>query len=496
MNSRAAELIVRSRRILTPEGWRDGAIVVRDGRIAEIAAPENEPPADRRVDAVDQVVVPGLIDSHVHLRDPGFTDKEDYTSGTRAAAAGGVTTVLDMPNVQPPTTTAERLTAHFANAATKSIVDFGHNAAATIPEEIHGLAAAGATAFKVFMMADVGRDYPHMPGVAVADHATLLQICEQVAATGRPLFVHCHDQSIYELFVQRAWQTWGRDYRSYARAWREGEGLVVDSGVSTMLLLQRETGVRLHILHLSTIGGVRMIAQAKAEGRQVTAEVNPHALFVANSWNNLEKLGPYVLGMWIPDHHAAAIREATLNGIADVIGTDHSPHTLAEKEQGWTDMYATPGGSPIIQHYLSLFLTEVNRGAFTLERVVELCSTAPAKLLDLYPRKGAITPGADADLVVIDMDREMVIRAAESYYKCGWTNLEGRAVKGVPVMTVLRGRVIFEDGEVTAEPGYGQLVRPKGGPEVDGHTSLTPDVTVARPVSDLSVSLVRRAGKE
>ncbi|MCZ7536211.1 MAG: hypothetical protein M5T61_09955 [Acidimicrobiia bacterium] len=98
--------------------------------------------------------------------------------------------------------------------------------------------------------------------------------------------------------------------------------------------------------------------------------------------------------------------------------------------------------------------------------------------------------------MVIDMDREMVIRAAESYYKCGWTNLEGRAVKGVPVMTVLRGRVIFEDGEVTAEPGYGQLVRPKGGPEVDGHTSLTPDVTVARPVSDLSVSLVRRAGKE
>jgi dihydroorotase (multifunctional complex type) len=487
----AAQLTVRSRRILTPDGWRDGVIVVRDGRVETIAEAGSAPAAEREIDAGDDPIIPGLIDTHVHLRDPGFTDKEDYTSGTRAAAAGGVTTVLDMPNVLPPTTTAERLTAHLANAKAKSIVDFGHNAAATMPDEIPGLAAAGATAFKVFMMTDVGRDYPHMPGVAVDDHATLFRICEQVAATGRPLFVHCHDQSLYELFTERAWDAWGRDFKSYARAWREGEGIVVDSGVSTMLLLQRETGVRLHILHLSTIGGVEMIARAKADGRAVTAEVNPHALFIANSWDDLQRLGPFALGMWIPDHHAAAVREATLNGVADVIGTDHSPHTLSEKEVGWTDMYATPGGSPIIQHYLSLFLTEVNQGRMTLERVVELCSTAPAKLLDLYPTKGAITPGADADFVILDMDREMVIRAAESYYKCGWTNLEGRSVTGVPSLTVLRGRVIFEDGVVTGEPGYGEQVRPRSvsiDDAEDGRTTLAPPT-----VDDLASSLVHRA---
>jgi dihydroorotase-like cyclic amidohydrolase len=143
------------------------------------------------------------------------------------------------------------------------------------------------------------------------------------------------------------------------------------------------------------------------------------------------------------------------------MGTDHSPHTRAEKELGWTDMFAAPGGSPIIQHYLSLLLTEVNEGrGIGLERVVELCSSAPAKLLDLYPQKGAIAVGSDADLVVLDMDKEMVVRATESYYKCGWTSLEGRAVKGVPVMTILRGRLIAEDGKVTAAPGYGELVSP------------------------------------
>jgi dihydroorotase len=493
VNETPAQLTVRSRRILTTDGWRDGVIVVRDGRVAEIGAPGTDPAADRAIDAGDRPIIPGLIDTHVHLRDPGFTDKEDFTSGTRAAAAGGVTTVLDMPNVKPPTTNAERLRAHLANAKAKSIVDFGHNASATIPEEIAGLAAAGATAFKVFMMTDVGRDYPHMPGVAVDDHATLFRICEQVAATGRPLFVHCHDQSLYELFIERAWEAWGRDFRSYARAWREGEGIVVDSGVSTMLLLQRETGVRLHVLHLSTIGGVEMIGRAKAEGRSVTSEVNPHALFIANSWANLERLGPYALGMWIPDHHAAALWDATRNGIADVIGTDHSPHTLSEKELGWTDMYATPGGSPIIQHYLSLFLTEVNAGSLTLERVVELCSSAPARLLDLYPTKGAIAPGTDADFVILDMDREMVIKAAESYYKCGWTNLEGRHVKGVPMTTVLRGRVIFEDGIVTGEPGYGQQVTPRAR-QLDRDAPEAASPAVPMSVADLDSTLVRRAG--
>jgi dihydroorotase (multifunctional complex type) len=454
--ARDVDLAIRSRRIWTPDGWRDGVVVVSGGQIESVRGPEDEPPATRRVDATDLVVMPGLIDTHVHLRDPGFTDKEDFTTGTRAAAAGGVTTVVDMPNVTPPTTDAVRLAAHLRNAKAKSIVDFGHNAAATVPENIAGLAAAGATAFKIFMMSDVGRDYPHMPGIAVDDHAVLFRICEEVARTGLPLFVHAWDQSLYELFVERAWAQWGRDFRSYARAGREGDGIVLDSGIETMLLLQRATGVRLHILHVMTIGGIEMIRAAKADGRAVTAEVNPASLFVTNSWASIERWGPFALGMWVPDDHAEALRQATADGPIDVIGTDHAPHTRAEKEVGWTDMYAAPGGSPMIQHYLSLLLTDVNAGRLTLERVIELCVSGPARLVDVYPRKGAIAPGSDADIVIVDLDREAVISETSSYSKCGWTNLEGRTVRGLPVMTVLRGRVIAENGEVLAEPGFGE----------------------------------------
>lgn len=455
------ELTVRSRRIHTPDGWRDGVIVVEDGRVAAIVAPDDAPAAVRHVDATERVVIPGLVDTHAHLRDPGFTHKEDVTTGTMAAAAGGVTTVLDMPNVQPPTTDADKLRAHLANMADKAVVDFGHNTAATIPEHIDELADAGATAFKVFMMSDVGRSYPHMPGIAMDDHATLLRICEAVARTGRPLFVHAWDQAVYQLFVERAWAEWGRDFRSYARAGRQGNGIVLDLGIATMLELQKATGVRLHLLHLMTTGGLELVRAAKAAGRAVTAEVNPHALFVANSWANIERLGPYALHMWVPDDHAVALWQATVDGPIDVVGSDHAPHTRDEKETGWTDMFATPGGSPSLQHYLSLFLTEVAAGRIGLERVVELCSTAPARLVGLYPRKGAIGPGSDADLVVLDLEREAVITASSGFYsKCGWTNLEGRSVRGVPVMTILRGRVIAEDGVVTAAPGSGAPVTP------------------------------------
>jgi dihydroorotase-like cyclic amidohydrolase len=365
-----------------------------------------------------------------------------------------------MPNVDPPTTDAERLTAHLANAAAKSIVDFGHNAAATVPEHIAGLAAAGATAFKVFMMRDVGRDYPHMPGIAVDDHATLLRICEEAERTGLPLFVHPWDQSLYELFVARARAEWGTDFRSYARAGRMGDGIVLDAGIATMLQLQRATGVRLHLLHLMTIGGLELVRRAKADGRAVTAEVNPHALFVANSWANVERWGPYALHMWVPDDHAAALwhETAAADGVIDVVGTDHAPHTREEKERGWVDMYATPGGSPSIQHYLSLLLTEVAAGRITLERVVDLCAAAPARLVNLYPRKGAIAEGSDADLVLVDLGRRSTISAATGHSKCGWTNLEGREVTGVPVMTILRGRVVADEGEVLVEPGFGRPV--------------------------------------
>jgi dihydroorotase len=454
------DLVVKSDSIVTPSGTLAGQVAVRDEVIAAILAPDEEAPAKKTIDAGSSPVIPGLIDTHCHFRDPGYTHKEDYYHGTVAAAAGGVTTVFDMPNVDPPTTTADRLKAHLDNAQSKAVVDFGHNASGVVPENIKELAEAGATAFKVWMMKDIGRDYPHPPGTSLTNDAMLYRVFEEVADTGLPLYIHPHNHDLYELFVERSQAQWGMDFRSYARALRGGNGVVLNTAISTILQMQRSAGTRLHVLHLSTKEGVRMVADAKADGREVTAEANPFAMFVTNDWEKIEKRGPFALGFWVPEDDNPHMWKAIQDGTIDVVGSDHGPHTREEKEVGWEDMYTAPGGSPMIEQYLRLMLTEVNKGTLTLERVVELCCSSPAKLTGFYGRKGAIMPGADADLVVLDMDHEEVLHAEHSHYRCGWMSSEDLPSKGRPATTILRGRVIMQDGNVTAEKGSGQLLRP------------------------------------
>ena len=222
------------------------------------------------------------------------------------------------------------------------------------------------------MMKDIGRDYPHPPGTSLTNDAVLYRVFEEVAETGLPLYIHPHNHDLYELFVQRSQKQWGMDFRSYARALRGGNGVVLNTAIATILEMQRSAGTRLHVLHLSTEAGVNMVAQAKSEGRPITAEANPFAMFVTNDWDKIERHGPFTLGFWVPESDNPFMWKAIQDGTIDVIGSDHGPHTREEKEVGWEDMYTAPGGSPMIEQYLRLMLTEVNAGRLTLERVVEL----------------------------------------------------------------------------------------------------------------------------
>lgn len=458
------DLVVQSSTVLTPEGRRGGQIGIRDGRIVAIHDDDELVPATSRLEVGDHPVIPGLIDTHVHFRDPGYTHKEDFESGTRAAAAGGVTTVFDMPNVLPPTTTAQALRAHLDNAAAKAVVDFGHNASAAVPDNVAELADAGATAFKIWMMPGAGGSTsPQAGGTSVTDRAVLYRVFEEVERTGLPLYVHPHDHELYRLFADREKESSGRDFRSYARAVRGGDSVVLNTGVATLLEMQRSVGTRLHVLHVASREAVRMVRAAKELGRAVTAEANPYALFVTNDWDNIERLGPYALNVWTPEHDAAAVWEAIGDGTIDVIGSDHGPHTSEEKKIGWTDMFAAPAGTPFVEHYLRLFLTAVHAGRLSLERVVELCCANPARLTGLTGRKGSIVPGGDADLVVLDMDHEEVLTAANSHYRCGWMSTEGMRTVGRPMITVRRGEVIMRDGKVNAEAGSGRPLTPGAG---------------------------------
>lgn len=459
MTSGAYDLIVRGSAIYTGDGVRAGQIAVRAGVIEAILDPADQPAAARVIDASDRPVIPGLVDTHCHFRDPGYNHKEDIASGTRAAAIGGVTTVFDMPNTDPPITTVERFVEHRDYVGARTIVDYGHNASAVNPEQIEGLASEGAAAFKLWMSYDMERTYPHSPATAVTDMAKLYTIFEIVQRTGLPLYVHPTDHDLYNLFSKRAQAEWGTDFRSYARAFRQGDSAAINTAVATLLEFQRATGARLHVLHLSSREAIRMVRVAKEAGRAVTAEANPFAMFITNSWERIERGGPYVLGQWVPDDDSDAQWDAVVDGTVDTVGSDHAPHLKDEKEPGWKDLYAAPSGSPMIADYLRLMLTAVNDGRLTLERVVELCCAAPAMLTNIYGRKGVIAPGADADLVVLDMGHQEVIRNENSVYKCGWTPADGLATRGRPVMTILRGTVVADDGKILVPEGFGQFVR-------------------------------------
>jgi dihydroorotase len=407
------------------------------------------------------VVIPGLIDTHTHHREPGFTHKEDITTATQAAAAGGVTLSVGMPNVNPPTTTVERYREVIEISKKKAIVDFNHNPSGTVAEEIPRLAEAGCLAFKIFMVRDTGRDYPHMPGIGLHHHGQLFRCFEAVAKTGLPLMVHPHDQDLMDVIEQRYWQRGDRSPQAYAKAYRDFDGIIWDTAIATLLRFQKATGAKLHILHTSTPGGLEMARRAKEEGRPVSVEVNPWALFLG-SWENVEKLGPYCLGFWVPEAHVEALWKGIEEGTVDLVGTDHAPHTKEEKDIGWKDMWKSPGGEPQIQDYLSLFLTAVNEGKLTLDKLVRITSYNPARIFGVYPRKGVIQPGSDADLVIVDMDREEQITNETTYTRVGWTPYHGRKVKGVPIYTIVRGKVVMENGKVVGKPGDGEFVPPVG----------------------------------
>jgi dihydroorotase len=450
------DLILSDALIIDAKGRRRASVGVKDGRIAGLYAVGLEPAAREVIPVNGKCLIPGFVDTHSHHREPGYTHKEDIDTATRACAAGGVTTTVAMPNVYPPPNNAETLQAMMELYKQKAIVDWNINPAGTKLEEIGPMAKMGVPAMKIFMVVDTGRDYPHMPGIGVHEHGKLMAIMEACAAADIPLMIHPHDQSLMSHIEQGFWDRGEHDCLAYAKAYAAHDGLIWDSAIAMLLRLQKATGCHLHLLHIQTEGGVQLLREAKAQGQRVTAEINPWAIFLGNDWANIERLGSYALSYWVPEKNVPALWQGLNDGTIDIVATDHAPHTREEKEIGWKDGWKANTGTPSAQFYLSLMMDAAHRGLISYERVVESCCTAPAELFRMHG-KGRIEVGADADLVIVDLDAEKVITAAEVLSRIGHTPYEGQKVRGVPLRTLVRGTTVYQDGQVVGQNGHGRL---------------------------------------
>ncbi len=443
-------------RIATPHGVVDADLLVSGERIAGIVSRETAVDAVRTIDVTGKLVLPGMVDVHVHTREPGYTHKEDIRTTTEQAAAGGVTTIFGMPNLNPPTTDTETLRDVFGMYERSSIVDYNHNPAPTKLDEVVGMSEMGIRAYKIYMVVDTGRTYPHPAGTGMHDHGHLLQLMDIIAKTGKRFIIHPHDQALMDYIEGEILARGENTPQGYATAYAAREGVIWDTAIDVVLRLAEASGCPIHIAHIQTPRSIEAVRRAKANGIDVTCEVNHWAPFLS-TWDDVERLGPYALSYWLPDENRAAVWEGMRDGTIDIASSDHAPHTREEKEVGWTEMWSAHTGTPGIQYYYPLMLDAVNKGQLTLDRVVDMVATKPAAAFGLEGVKGALEVGADADIVVADLNAPWTITNDGVLSRIEWTCYDGREITARIERTYVRGHEVFADGAVTGAPGTGKL---------------------------------------
>jgi len=444
------DLIVKNGQVVTAEATARAAVLVRDGKIAGLVSGNDLPPARQTYDAAGLYVLPGLIDLHVHFRDPGLTYKEDFGTGSLAAAHGGITTVVDMPNVVPPTSNLSGFNAKLAEASKKSYVDFG--IIGVVFEEntpdLPALAEAGVVGFKIFMGETVGK----LPSPS---DGGIIEAMKVIARTGLRVGVHAEDNSIIKFYTEK-FKAAGR---TDPVAFVESRPNVAEAEcIGRAILFAQVTGARLHIYHMSSKEGVGLVGAARARGQDVTAETGPHYLLLdythMDKVGSMQKMNPPVR----TKEDQNALWQGLLNGAVTAIATDHSPHTREEKikDNIWD---AIPGFCGV-ETNVPLLLTEVNKGRLTLNQYVKVASEGPARAFDMYPQKGSLQIGTDADLTIVDMNKEGVVKTEHLHSKSQVTPFDGFKTTGAPVATIVRGSIVMRDGRVEGTPA-GKLVRPK-----------------------------------
>ena len=430
--AKSFDLLIRGGTLVSTTGRVRGDVGVIDGKIAATGELHEAEAADI-IEAPGLHVLPGVMDPQVHFREPGGEHKEDLATGSAAAALGGITGVLEMPNTNPPTTSEEAFRDKLSRADGRAWVDFGFYVGATEENasqlvELERL--PGCCAVKMFMGSSTG-------GLLVASDEGVRSV---LASGQRRVAVHCEDE---ERLIARANLRRAGDPSSHPE-WRDVKTAL--RATTRLLTVAREIGRKVHVLHVTTAEEMSFLADHKD---LATVETSPQHLTLSAP-DCYERLGTYAqMNPPIREgRHREALWQAVTSGVVDVIGSDHAPHTREEKEAGYPD---TPSGMPGVQTLLPILLNHVNQGHLPLERVVELTSASVARTFGMKS-KGTLAPGYDADLTLVDLDHQRTIDNDWIASRCGWTPFHGEKVQGWPRATIVRGRVIMREDELLGSP--------------------------------------------
>lgn len=455
----SVQMVVKNGTIVLGASMVRGHLIVSGGRVTDVLLRDGEvPDATTVIDAEGLHVLPGLIDDHVHFRVPGLEYKEDFSTGSRAAICGGITTVMDMPNVDPVTRDVESFERRRDAVRGTAFCDYGFYAAlmAGSGPHVQPLAAAGVCGFKVFMGETVGK-------VPAPCDGELIGLWRELADTGLRSGVHAESNAILSYFGDLM----RREGRTDPLAFGESRPAIAEvEAMQRAILIAREAGSKLMIHHISSGAGVEVLRRAKHDGHvDVVGETCPHYLWfdaqdmVRMGLGSLLRINPPIRSA----ADGAALLGGLLDGTIDVVASDHSPHTAEEKryDDRMGDIWKAASGSLGVETAVPTMLTAVNDGQLTLARYVQLQSENPARAWGLWPRKGTLDVGADADVTIVDMRRTAVIDEQRLHSKHKVSPWHGRSVKGVPAYTVVRGQLVAKDGEVVATEAGGELVRPR-----------------------------------
>lgn len=454
------DLVIKNGTVYTPSGFVEAGIAIEGEQIVAVAKDCNLPESVKTIDASGKHILPGIIDVHCHMREPGYGNKEDFITGTSAAAAGGVTMFFNMPNVSPTPNTVANFNEQVELGNKKCIIDFNPIAfpLRSSPEEIIGLAKAGANQFKI-VQKDLGLDtflYKASSGCS-KDNAEIFDALKVIAKTGLYCAFHPCD-NWFALNAMKELEKKGLRGDLNAFWSTTFDDMEATSGAWQLQYITRKAGAGYYAVHVTRPDYIEMVKGLKAQGRDVIASAE--TMLVIRPTREEAKKAIYIAHS--RDEHMEAIFKAIQDGTVDFLGSEHTPMALETRLEAARNNKPEDigGGMPMIQEHGPLWLHEVNKGTISLQKFVKLTSENAAKAFNFYPRKGAIQVGSDADLIIVDMKKEEVLKSEKMYTKHHWTAFEGRKVKGYPTHTLVRGTVVMEDGEILGKPGHGKFIKP------------------------------------